>query len=138
MSWGFDFDFGSLVDSVGASISSAAEWAADNISLADAATIASVGGSLYLQNKTVEAQLDAIDSASSTLASSTDDLVTVDTDDNSNVTLKTVNVGDDDSVDENEDSNRGDIALDEPVTDNASNKLSLSGSVKSNTTGYRI
>jgi len=125
MSWGFDFDIGNVVSDIGSSLSDAASYVSDTVEFSDVLKVGMVGGSLYMQNKQIEAQADLLEKQhnASKQASKTSMKSLTDTPDDSNVTTKKVEVGVDEDEDFNEDTARGSIDLDAPLPKRERSKL---------------
>lgn len=117
MSWGFDFDLGSVVSDIGSVLSDTASYVADTVEFSDVLKVGMVGGSLYMKNKQIEEQsklLEKQHNASKQVSTKTPSSLT-DTPDDSKVTTKKVDIGVDEDEDFNEDTARGSIDLDNPT-----------------------
>lgn len=125
MSWGFDFDVGGVLSDIGSSLSDAASYVSDTVEFSDVLKVGMVGGSLYMQNKQIEAQAEMMEkqhNASKQVSTASMKSLT-ETPDDSKVTTKKVDVGVDNDKDFNEDTARGSIDLDEPLPKRERSKL---------------
>jgi len=125
MSWGFDFDIGSVVSDIGSSLSDAASYVSDTVEFSDVLKVGMVGGSLYMQNKQIEAQAEIMEKQHNAAQEARNSPVKslTDTPDDSKVTTKQVDVGVDNDEDFNEDTARGSIDSDAPLPKRERSKL---------------
>lgn len=125
MSWGFDFDVGSVLSDVGSTLADAGSYVAETVEFSDILKVGMVGGSLYMQNKQIEEQAKLLEQqhkqATSTSKLTPESLT--DEPDDSQVTTKKVDIGTDDNEDMNEDTARGSIDLDAPLPERGRSTL---------------